>query len=65
MLLENYNFQSQQSESIRAGQAGAEVHGLDRGLRLLAWPFWADALLVQARRAPPFMLMSHIRGLLA
>jgi len=23
------------------------------GLRLLAWPFWAAALLVQARRAPP------------
>ena len=24
------------------------------GLRLLAWPFWAAAPLVQARRAPPF-----------
>ena len=23
------------------------------GLRLLAWPFWAAALLVQTRRAPP------------
>ena len=34
---------------------GAEVHGLDRGLRLLAWPFWATAPLVQARRAPPFL----------
>ena len=39
--------------------------GLDRGLRLLAWPIWATAPLVQARRAPPFMLMSHVRGLLA
>ncbi len=54
-----------QSVSIRAGQVGAEVHGLDRGLRLLAWPFWAAAPFGQARRAPPFMLMSHIRGLLA
>ena len=44
---------------------GAEVHGLDRGLHLLAWPIRATAPLVQARRAPPFMLMSHIRGLLA
>ena len=44
---------------------GAEVHGVDRGLHLLAWPIWATAPLVQARRAPPFMLMSHIRGLLA
>ena len=43
---------------------GAEVHGLDRGLRLLAWPIWATAPLVQARRASPFMLMSHIRALL-
>ena len=32
---------------------GAEVHGLDRGLRLLTWPFWATALLVQASPAPP------------
>ena len=26
---------------------------LNRGLRLLAWPFWATAPLVQARPAPP------------
>ena len=51
--------------AIRAREVGAEVHWLDRGLHLLAWPFWATAPLVQARRAPPFMLMSHIRGLLA
>ena len=51
--------------SVRAGEAGAEVHGLDRGLRLLAWPFWATAPFGQARRTPHFMLMSHIRGLLA
>ena len=34
---------------------GAEVHELDRGLRLLAWPFWATAPLVQARRTPPYL----------
>jgi len=34
---------------------GAEVHGLDCGLRLLAWPFWAVAPFGQARRAPPFL----------
>ena len=44
---------------------GAEVHGEDRGLHLLAWPIRATAPLVQARHASPFMLMSHIRGLLA
>ena len=27
---------------------------LTPGLRLLAWPIWAAAPLVQARRAPPF-----------
>ena len=32
---------------------GAEVHGLDRGLRLLAWRIWATAPLGQARSAPP------------
>ena len=44
-----------QPVSIRAGEVGTEVHGLDRGLRLLAWPIWAAAPLVQARRASPFL----------
>ena len=57
--------QAQQALAIRAGEVGAEVHGLDRGLHFLAWPIRATAPLVQARPASPFMLMSHIRGLLA
>ena len=49
--------------------AGAEVHGLDRGLRLLAWPFWATAPLVQARLASPSpsamsVILSYIAPLL-
>jgi hypothetical protein len=33
------------------GTLGCEI---TPGLRLLAWPFWAAAPLVQARGAPPF-----------
>ena len=38
---------------MEAGEAGAEVHGLDRGLRLLAWLIWAAAPFGQACCAPP------------
>ena len=51
MLLENYNFQSQQSVSIRAGQAGAEVHGLGfNPIKVSLWlrDFYFDPLFDQA-----------------
>ena len=33
---------------------GFPERSITPGLRLLAWPIWAAAPLVQARRAPPF-----------
>ena len=33
---------------------GFPERSITPGLRLLAWPIWATAPLVQARRAPPF-----------